>query len=374
MPFLRRKKDENLPPEVRFVRTERSDTATYHVHSGPDRQAALTFLRRNPVPDELVYTIVETPEGNFGRDLIYLFHEADGSTIELAGRPRAQQPTPSDTRCGWCSFFVVPTTVAINDQWAGTVQVYRTYDELAALVKTGGGFHCRSCSLLQCAVCSGLADATSRAREPRCLACGGGVSVHEKLGAPKRPFAHKPADPEDDQVLTLPADPLGDELWGLAPLPVPWRIDVAAFLARPELPYLWPENDRYTGYIGTGERAQRMLRASWTNVFLHHPNPDVVLQLLRTAPPDGMLSLSSLADLLGSPIAEAHVKEEAARAFWQLPDGGVTYTLNVLLSRGTVPSGYDTGSVHQAVGLLRAACPQGRLGWFDTQLAGPEDD
>ncbi|MFI6056124.1 hypothetical protein ACIBCO_39430 [Streptomyces violascens] len=319
-----------------------------------------------------MYNIVETPEGNFGRDLIFLFHEADGKLIELGERPQSHSPAPSSARCAWCGFFVIPYKVPVNDEKAGSLQLYLTYDELAGLVKTGGGFHCRECLLLQCAVCSGLAQAAGEPREPVCRSCGGHMSVRTQIGAVKRATA--PTGPDADQMVTLPADPMGDELWGMAPLRLPWNIDVARFFAQSVLPYLWPADSKYMAYIGSGERAQSLLRASWINVFLHHPNPDVALGCLRSAPPDGMLALGSLADLLASLTAEPHVKEEAARAFWRLSDGMVTFTLNILLSRGVITSGYDTNAVHQALVHLRTVCPGERRAWFDEQLARPEDD
>lgn len=372
MSLSERKEGDGLQAGVRFKQTERTGQGTYHVYGGPSRQAALEFLRGTHVKDELVYNIVETPEGNFGRDLIYLFHEADGKLIELGERPRSQSPSPSGTRCAWCGFFVVPYKLPINDEKVGSVSLYLTYDELAGLVKTGGGLHCRACSLLQCAVCSGLARAGGTTREPVCRACGGQMSIQAEVGPVGRAAA--PGGPDAEQMVTLPADPLGDELWGMAPLRLPWSIDVARFFGQSTLPYVWPEDGRHTGYIGSGERAQTLLRASWTKVFLHHPNPEVALGCLRSAPPDGMLTLASLADLLASPTTEQRVKEEASRALWRLSDGLVGYTLNVLLSRGMITSGYDTHSVHQALGHLRTACPQSRRAWFEEQLARSEDD
>ncbi|MFE6765904.1 hypothetical protein [Streptomyces sp. NPDC057689] len=374
MSFLGRGNNDGPGSAVRFKHTEKNDTATYHVHTGPGRQAALDFLRRTPVRDELVYVIVETPEGNFGRDLIYLFREADGATIELAERPRSQSPTPSSTRCAWCGCVVVPCVIPLNDEMKGTVTSYSTYAELAGLVKTGGGFRCDPCALLQCAVCSGLAGARGSARAPACLACGGKVSTRMEVGTVGRPDPGAAAGPDAENMVTLPYDPLGDELWGMAPLRVPWSIDVPGLLSRQSLPYLWPDDSDYRSYIGSGERAQGLLRVSWINVFLHHPNPDVVLQCLRTAPPDNMLNLASLADLLARPTAASHVREEASRVFWRLGDGSAGYTLNVLLSRGLIPSGYDTDAVHRALGLLRAACPRERAGWFEAYLTGPDED
>ncbi|MEU4279741.1 hypothetical protein AB0F57_33180 [Streptomyces tanashiensis] len=226
--------------------------------------------------------------------------------------------------------------------------------------------------MLQCAVCSGIAQTGGTALATVCRACGGERAVQTVVGPVGRAAA--PGGPDAEQMVTLPADPMGDELWGMAPLRLPWNIDVARFFGQSTLPYVWPEDGRHTEYIGSGERAQTLLRASWTKIFLHHPNPEVTLGCLRSAPPDGMLTLTSLADLLASLTAEPRVKEEASRALWRLSDGLVGYTLNVLLSRGVIMSGYDTHSVHQALGHLRKACPQSRRVWFEEQLARSEDD
>ncbi|MER6685957.1 MULTISPECIES: hypothetical protein [Streptomyces] len=369
-----RKEGDGFPAGVRFKQTERTDQATYHVYGGPSRRAALEFLRGAHVKDELVYNIVETPEGNFGRDLVYLFHEADGELIELGERPQSRSPSPSGTRCAWCGFFVVPYKLPINEENenVGSVSLILTYTELAVLVKTGGGLHCGACSMLQCAVCSGITQTGGTALATVCRACGGKLAVQTVIGPVERAGAS--GRPDAEQMVTLPPDPDGDELWGMAPLRLPWSIDVARFFGQSTLPYVWPGDARHTGYIGSGEQAQALLRASWTKVFLHHPNPEVVLGCLRSAPPDGMLTLSSLADLLASPTAEPRVKEEASRVLWQLSDGSVGYTLNILLSRGILTSGYDTHSVHQALGHLRTACPQSRRAWFEEQLARSEDD
>jgi len=377
MRFLRRKKPDSPSSVIRFLRTEETATATYHVYTGTDRQAALDFLRETPVKEELVYNIVETPEGNLGRDLIYIFREPDGTPVELVSRPPNPHPTPSSARCAWCEFFIIPYKVPLNDQLAGGAKVYLTINDLLNLVKTGGGFRCDACSMLQCAVCSGLASSDGQAGRPKCRACNGELSVHMKWGvdirAPQKKAVTAP-NGTDEQIIEFPADPWGDEMWGLAPLRVPWNIDVIRFLARTPLPHLWPDDSRYRNYIGSGDRAQRMLRAGWINMFLHHPNPDVVLQCLRDAPPATMLSLVSFADLLASPTAEPHVKEEAARTFWRLDEGSARYTLNVLLSRGIVRSNYDTDSVHNALMKLRATCPPERIGWFNAQQASPEED
>jgi hypothetical protein len=173
------------------------------------------------------------------------------------------------------------------------------------------------------------------------------------------------------KTVTLPADPLGDEMWGLAPLRVPWAVDVQGFMDSTPLPLLWPKNARYVNYINDSDSStsQKLLRSSWINVFLHHPNPDVVLQCLRDAPPDSMLNYPSLTDLLASAHAGAREKQEAAKVAWQISQNAVKFILNILLSRGAVPSNYAAASTQQAVEHLRATCPAERLEWFEAELA-----
>lgn len=366
--------DGSLPPGIRFEKTQQNATATYHVYSGPSQRAALDFLRATPVREELVYNIVETPEGNLGCDFIYIFRESDGATIELVAREQNPQPTPSDTRCAWCGYFIKPSMVAINEDIVSSVTTYHLYDDLRGLVRVGGGLKCTGCSLLQCAVCNGLASPDWQPADLRCRSCGESMKMHQEIGGDPRQIAPVlGVRSSDGQTVSFPADPNGDELWGMAPLRVPWSIDVAGFLARNDLPYLWAE-DRYRRYIGSGERAQGMLRYSWINVFLHHPNPDVVIECLRIAPPDGPLNLGSFADLLASPVATEAVKEEAVRVFWGLREYSASFTLNILLSRGLVKSNYDTNTVHEILRALRASCPRERLRWLDDLLTSPDDD
>ncbi len=43
-------------------------TYTYRIYKGPNAKAAVTFLEENPVEENLLNIIVETPEGNYGRN------------------------------------------------------------------------------------------------------------------------------------------------------------------------------------------------------------------------------------------------------------------------------------------------------------------
>jgi hypothetical protein len=60
---------------VSFVRTEKKGEFKYHIYRGPGKEAALAYLKTLPLPKKLEYHIVETPEGNFGRDVTGMFEE-----------------------------------------------------------------------------------------------------------------------------------------------------------------------------------------------------------------------------------------------------------------------------------------------------------
>ena len=65
---------------VEFVTEERKQsalggTAIYRIYRGPDASSAKAFLDKNPVTQPLHYIIVETPEGNYGRDIEGFYKE-----------------------------------------------------------------------------------------------------------------------------------------------------------------------------------------------------------------------------------------------------------------------------------------------------------
>jgi hypothetical protein len=65
--------------KVVYMKEERKSgmggTATYRVYKGPDEQSAMAFLQQNPVTQNLLYLVVETPEGNFCRDAMGIYRE-----------------------------------------------------------------------------------------------------------------------------------------------------------------------------------------------------------------------------------------------------------------------------------------------------------
>jgi len=65
--------------KVVFVREDRQSrmgvTFIYRVHKGPDAATAKEFLEQNPVSKQFYYIVVETPEGNYCRDIQGMYKE-----------------------------------------------------------------------------------------------------------------------------------------------------------------------------------------------------------------------------------------------------------------------------------------------------------
>lgn len=62
--------------QVSFSHKEKKGESTYHIYRGPSKEAAIEFLKTlKPITQYYVYHIVETPEGNFGRDKDGIYQE-----------------------------------------------------------------------------------------------------------------------------------------------------------------------------------------------------------------------------------------------------------------------------------------------------------
>jgi hypothetical protein len=62
--------------KVVFVREDRRDPGmVYRIHTGPDAASAQAFLEQHPVTQPLYYLVVETPEGNYCRDIMGMYKE-----------------------------------------------------------------------------------------------------------------------------------------------------------------------------------------------------------------------------------------------------------------------------------------------------------
>lgn len=175
MSIWRRKEPEK--PAVHLMKTELVEGATYHIHKASNLAQAMTFLRRTPVTEPSVYMVVETPQGNIGRDFIYIFHEPAGTPIEHGPRPPLPEPVASSTHCAWCGFYVGPFDVSQMPGSATTFALHLTVDDI---LNNGGGFWCKPCDLLQCCWCSGLTTSSGE-REARCRSCGTAMHSHVTL-------------------------------------------------------------------------------------------------------------------------------------------------------------------------------------------------
>ena len=67
------------PGKVQFVREERQNRGAanmvYRIHKAPDAASAKAFLDEHPVPQQFHYIVVETPEGNYCRDIQGMYKE-----------------------------------------------------------------------------------------------------------------------------------------------------------------------------------------------------------------------------------------------------------------------------------------------------------
>jgi len=67
------------PGKVAFVREDRQQrmgvTMIYRVHKGPDATSAMAFLKQHPVTRQFYYIVIETPEGNYCRDIQGIYKE-----------------------------------------------------------------------------------------------------------------------------------------------------------------------------------------------------------------------------------------------------------------------------------------------------------
>jgi hypothetical protein len=67
------------PDQVTFVQEKRQQGQTgiliYRIYKAPDAVSAKAFLQQNPVNERLNYIVVETPDGNYGRDIDGMYKE-----------------------------------------------------------------------------------------------------------------------------------------------------------------------------------------------------------------------------------------------------------------------------------------------------------
>lgn len=160
------------------------------------------------------------------------------------------------------------------------------------------------------------------------------------------------------------------QLWKERPVTVDFKPDIAAFFTPTKLPYLWLDDPKYINYIDSQSNPQDYLRVQWTMVYLHHPNSDVIIDMLHTLPKlFDTLSLGVISDLAYLLThVNSEVRKEAAKTIWKFSDVVIKTVFNILGSKGLVPSGIKPQDARRGAELLRDFCPANRIQIFQ-QLA-----
>lgn len=68
-------KEKIKKEKVKYEKTYNEGSNTYETHKAPSKSAALAFLKNKSVTKSLYYVIVETPEGNWGKDIDGIYQE-----------------------------------------------------------------------------------------------------------------------------------------------------------------------------------------------------------------------------------------------------------------------------------------------------------
>jgi hypothetical protein len=156
-----------------FVHTQRqADGNTYDVYRAATRSEALAFLRGLEVKEERRYAIVETPEGNIGKDFILIFDEKDSSTIELGQRKPLPKPQKSAGRCCSCGYPVIPYRK--TPAFGPSVGRVTEFIIIAEAKESGAGYVCDSCVAICCAFCA------TPEKSPRCALCGSKMNPYDE--------------------------------------------------------------------------------------------------------------------------------------------------------------------------------------------------
>lgn len=152
------------------------------------------------------------------------------------------------------------------------------------------------------------------------------------------------------------------------PIRVASALEVDKLLEQRPVPSIWPDSEEFNSYVGGRDELMRQL---WIAVLLRHPNPDVRAQSLRSSYVE---SNPFHAEVVANLLIDPQVADEAASAVWRMDDNGVRVVLNVVLSRGSVPSGYPPEQRRRAIELLRSTCPQRRTALLERELLGDDHE
>ena len=130
-------------PNVRYKEKEITDGNTYEVYTAPNPSIAIEFLRTSEIKEERKYIIVETPQGNFGKDMIMIFNEKTQERIEFTLRKSLPENQKSKTNCTKCGYPILPITRKISGK----------ITSLEELKENGYGLFCYKCQTSWCSFC-----------------------------------------------------------------------------------------------------------------------------------------------------------------------------------------------------------------------------
>lgn len=156
----------NVFSQVSYAHSTSTKGSRYIVYRARSLENAIKFLRSQDVKEPLLYKIVETPEGNIGRDLISIFNERTGENIELGHRSTMLLPQKSRSHCYCCGYYVM------KSKPSEPIPNSTLFLALEDLREKGQGFYCEHCDLALCSFCATLKD-----RQVPCPSCGRGMDI-----------------------------------------------------------------------------------------------------------------------------------------------------------------------------------------------------
>ncbi|MFX0148879.1 MAG: hypothetical protein ACFE8E_14160 [Candidatus Hodarchaeota archaeon] len=130
---------------VKKKTTHYSERNRYDVYSANNIKEAIKFLRKQEIKLPYYYIVIETPEGNIGKDIIGIYNEQNSELIELGRRKKLPNMKKSQEFCTQCGYFVFPMKPFNNE----VSHVLNIED----MCNKGVGFYCSSCETVWCAQC-----------------------------------------------------------------------------------------------------------------------------------------------------------------------------------------------------------------------------
>ena len=144
----------------------------------------------------------------------------------------------------------------------------------------------------------------------------------------------------------------------------------SAFFSQSTLPYLWPDLQAHRKEMDSRDDPQFAIRLRWIVAYLHHPDHQVIITILRNHISPEFLNTMAIADTIADLLihSNAEVRSESAKVAWKCKDASMEIVFNILSSQGTLPSGVTPQEGKRAAETLRDYCPPERQQLF-RQLA-----